>query len=130
MTLLLLLLLWRQQQQQQHHQTKTTLCKCWSLRKSTATLVLLQLLLIQVLQASALTALCMVPMVYQSVTLWKCTIEFKATAVRFVLQGVSEDSYKLLNEIQIPQNEEDIVRDCVRILNVDSDEVSCFPDQQ
>jgi hypothetical protein len=41
-----------------------------------------------------------------------------------VLQGVSEESYKLLDETDIPQNEEDIVRDCVRILNVDSDEVN------
>jgi hypothetical protein len=46
--------------------------------------------------------------------------------VRCILQGVSEESYKLLDETDLPQKEEDIVRDCVRILNVDSDEVSSF----
>jgi type III secretory pathway component EscV len=50
----------------------------------------------------------------------------RATSVRCILQGVSEESYKLLDETDLPQKEEDIVRDCVRILNVDSDEVSSF----
>jgi hypothetical protein len=52
------------------------------------------------------------------------TCQLKALTLRFTLQVVSEESYKVLDETDAPQKEEDIVRDCLRILNIDSDEVS------